>query len=340
MNSTRSLFFGLLTTIFSFILIPSCSKNMDVAEWRGYAIKYEERSRPSGFAPTNPSLQPNLVIMGDGYTSADYGSFQTAAKNLVEHLFSVFPFNHTYISQYFNIYFVYLNSQEHGIGHGSAKNTFLRCYFSDSKSLIFDDTNFFGGRKAPSPFDVASQYIPGITLGNTVVVVLVNDSQIGYSTGYRDQVPYDQWITLISVPYDPNEFKRLVLREVGGKAFAHLAQEDIFYGNAEKTRLSMMAFYYGYNSNIDFYEEFYSTGVKWKHFMELGEGYPMYGNIGTYPMGNNIFRPDNDNVMMSSGKLEYDAPSQEAIIKRVYQIHQWEYNNAAFLHYFVNPYLP
>lgn len=325
------LFLFLTMLLFSF-----CGKNnMDSTDT--YAVKYYDRSRPPGLSPTSPSLQPNLVIMGDGYREADFPAFTTAAKALVDHLFSVYPFNGASFSQYFNIYFLYLNSQERGIGHGSSKNTFLRCYFADSKNLVFDDTNIFGGRKAPNPFDLASQYVYNLPLSNTVVVVLVNDTQIGYSTGFRDQPPYDQWISLISVPNDPNEFKRLILREVGGKAFAHLAQEDLLYSDLEKTRLSQMALFYGFYSNIDFEREFASTGVKWKHFMS----YPsIYGNIGVYPIGNEIHRPDNDNVMMVNGKLEYDAPSQEAIIKRVYQIHQWDYNNAAFNYYFVAPYLP
>jgi len=248
----------------------------------------------------------------------------------VEHLFSVSPFGDKPFCDYFNIFFVHLNSQERGIGYGKANNTALRCYYYNSSDIVFDDVNFFGGRKAPNPFDVAAKYVPGIKLSNTVVVVLVNDTRLGYTTGPRNVAPYNQWISIISVSDDPEEFKRLVLREVGGKAFARLAQEDDYFNFEYKEHIQDWYTRYGFYANVDVTGE--RANVKWRHFLSYPSLYP---ELGIYHAENGVYRPDNNNVMLYNGALRYDAPSREAIIQRIYQIHEWPYDLNTFRYYFV-----
>ena len=322
-----------LLSLLSLLLFLSCNKTFDSVE-NGYAVKY--RSRPISYIPTDFAMQPNIVVMGDGYTAADALSFQTDAQNMVDHLFSVSPFNVSFFPDYFNIYFIYLNSSEHGIGYGEAKNTALRCYFTNDygTDLVFDDVNFWGGRKAPNPFDVVTQFIPNINLGNTVVVILVNDKRIGYTSSFRNVAPYDQWISLISVPENPDEFKRLILREVGGKAFAHLAEEDSYYGAETQLLMSQLSSQYGFYTNISFTDN--PAAVPWSHFLDPSLSL-VYPNLGIFPVGYGLYRPNNNNVMMRAGvSLEYDAPSREAIVKRIYQIHRWSYTASTFTFYFGN----
>jgi len=282
-------------------------------------------------------MQPNIVVMGDGYTASEATTFKTDAINMVDHLFSVSPFNVSIFPQYFNVYFISLESAEKGIGRGDANDTALRCYFTTNYStdLVFDDVNFWGGRKAPNPFDVVTRFIPGINLSNTVVVILVNDTKVGYTTSFRNVAPYDQWISLISVPDDPNEFKRLIMREVGGKAFARLAEEDAYYGPDTQEVMTQMSTQYGFYPNISFTAN--PSEVAWKHFLDPSLN-ALYPNLGVHHIGYGAYRPDNDNVMMRSGySLEYDAPSREAIVKRIYQIHRWNYTASTFFFYFVGP---
>ena len=308
------------------LLLPSCSKNFDNVE--GYVTQY--RTRPHDYAPADFAKQPNIVIMGDGYRSSDFGAFEAAAKDLVDHLFSVSPFSVDPFSKYFNVYFIYLNSQERGIGNGKAKNTALRCYFYNDVEIFFDDVNTFGGRKAPNPFDIVEQFVPGIDLGNTVTVILANDSKAVFTTGFRNVAPFKEWISIITVPPEPVDFKRLVLREIGGKAFARLAQEDDYFGTQAKAKMKELFSLYGFYANIDFTDD--PLQVKWNHFFPHDD---IYSELGIFHTGNGVYRPDNDNVMLYSGALHYDAPSREAIIKRIYQIHQWDYTEESFLQYFV-----
>ncbi|MCL2739136.1 MAG: hypothetical protein FWE30_06785, partial [Bacteroidales bacterium] len=216
----------------------------------------------------------------------------------------------------------------------------FRCYFPSypAGAIAFDDTNSFGGRRAHNPFEVAQQYIPGINLNNTILVVLANDTQTGYTTGFRNQEPYGHWISVISVPSDPEEFKRLVLREIGGKNFGRLAQEDgVLYSLNDGIAFLITQMYnlYGFYANVDITDD--ENQVRWAHFLK----HPYinkYPHLGVFPGGfgyaMHVYHPDEDNVMLRHGAFRYNEPSQEAIIKRIYQIHGWAWDDNAFKTYF------
>ena len=322
----------LLLFVGTLILLFGCNK-FETTE----GFREQQRYRKLEFIPKELAKQPSIVIMGDGFTSADFNTYRAAAKQLEKYLFDpeegVSPYNKTPFCDYFNIFTIFLNSQERGIGHDKPKNTIFRCYYVDQTNIVFDDINFFGGRKAPNPFSVAKQFVPGIDLNNTVVVILVNDKQTGYTTGFQNEAPYGNWISIISLCENSEEFKRLVLREVGGKAFAHLAQEDDNYTQERISLIKEMYDQYGFYSNIDFTDD--PNEVKWKHFLSFKSIYP---NLSIYSIGNCAYSPDLNNVMNRNGAFQYNAPSREAIIKRIYQIHGegWEYTNSTFRYYFVN----
>ncbi|MCL2738791.1 MAG: M64 family metallopeptidase, partial [Bacteroidales bacterium] len=87
MNITKSslLWISLCAALF----LSSCSKDYLSIE----IFVKQIYSRPAHYEPKEFDKQPNIVIMGDGYTVMDFGSFEAAADNLIEHLFSVRPFN-------------------------------------------------------------------------------------------------------------------------------------------------------------------------------------------------------------------------------------------------------
>jgi len=295
----------------------------------GYVEK--QRSRNINDVPKELNRQPSIVIMGDGYTLADMEKFRQDAQNLEKYLFDpvegVSPFNKTPFSNYFNIFTIFLNSEERGIGDGRAKNTILRCFY-DQNMIRFDDVNFFGGRKAPSPYDVAQQFVPGINLINTIVVVLVNDTKICYSTGYRN-VAFGggNWISLIPADVDPQEFRRLVIREVGGRGFGRLAPLGTFF---DTDLIKLWYDLYGFFANVDITDD--TRTVRWAHFINIG-----YPAVGVNSVGYGVYCPNLYNVMnVNSGSFEYDGPSREAIIKRIYSIHgpEWSWDNMAFNIYF------
>jgi len=325
----------LLLFAFTLFLLSGCKK-FETTE--GFCE--QQRFRNPEYLPKDLLKQPSIVIMGDGFTAADFNAYRAAAKKLENYLFDpvegVSPYNKEPICDYFNIYTIFLNSVERGIGHNKPKNTVLRCYFVDQTNIIFDDVNFFGGRKAPNPFNVVKQFVPGIDLNNTAVVILVNDRQTGYTTGFNNEAPYGNWISIISLcedSEDPDEFKRLVLREVGGKAFARLAQEDENYSKDLLSLIKELSSRYGFYPNIDFTDN--PNEVKWKHFFPYKSMYP---EVIIDPVGDGVYSPDTYNVMRRYGPLQYNAPSREAIIKRIYQIHGdgWDYNDQTFWYYFVN----
>ena len=316
-----------LLSLFSLFLF-SCDKNFDNME--GYAEKHRSRN-PNDF-PKEFDKQPCIVIMGDGYTAYDMDKFRTDAENVEKYLFhpieGVAPFNIAPFNNYFNVYFIFLVSEERGIGSGKAKNTVLRCFYNET-DICFEDVNFFGGKKAPDPFSIAEQFVPGINLKNTIVVVLANDTREGYTIGYRNiALNGGDWISMISVSDKPDDFKRLVIREVGGKGFARLAQEDSYVSYELRAQFKTLYEQYGIYANIDIVSD--KNQVRWSHFLDN----PRY-SVDVFANGNGAFCPNLTNIMYGqSGPLKYDAPSCEAIIKRIYSIHNWDYTLGTYRYYF------
>ncbi len=73
-----------------------------------------------------PSNRINLTIVGDGYTTAEKDKFFEDAVFIKDGLFADHAFSN-YLPL-FNVYAVFVPSQESGIGDGSPKNTALRLY--------------------------------------------------------------------------------------------------------------------------------------------------------------------------------------------------------------------
>ena len=339
MKTTPSL---LLLGICLLPLFSSCEKDYYDA-YVSHTVKVRSSSYSGVPYPAEFEKQANLVIMGDGYTTEDLmggGAFETAANSLVSHLLSTPPYTH-YGYYYLNVWYVYMASPERGVGHGSPKNSAFRCYFHETypETIVFEDVNFIGMRKAADPFDVAKQAVPGINMDNTLVVVLVNDSQVGYTTGWSTQ-NYHSWISIISTCPEPN-FERLVLREVGGKGFARLAQEDgDQYGPALEQLVLIKEGYnqYGFFANVDVTDNPGDpTSVRWSHFLSYPAKFPELGIfMGGFGYYSGVYHPDQDNVMLKNGSLRYDAPSREAIIKRFYQIWGDTYSMGTFIYHFVD----
>jgi len=309
---------------FSLLLLFSCTKNFDNLD--GSVI--HQRVPDKGSVPKELSKQPSIVIMGDGYTLADMGKFAQDALDLEKYLFDpiegVSPFNYSSFCNSFNIFSIFLRSDERGIGDGKAKNTMLRCYY-DQDLIRFDDANFFGGRKAPNPFDVAEQFVPGINLNSTIVVILVNDKKLVSITGVK-KGDYGSLISLIPANVDSEDFQRLVIREVGGRGFARLA----LYGDyVDKGAIKDWYDRYGFFSNVDIVGE--PTKVRWSHFITAG-----YNGVGVnFVASSDVFCPTFSNVMnLHSESLEYDAPSREAIVKRIFSIQGLNYTDVTFNYFF------
>ncbi|MCL1973570.1 MAG: M64 family metallopeptidase, partial [Bacteroidetes bacterium] len=87
--------------------------------------------------------------------------------------------------------------------------------------------------------------------------------------------------------------------------------------------------------NVDINDQ--PTQIRWAHFLQSPylEKYPHLGIYeGGFGYALGVYHPDQNNVMLLHGNLSYDEPSQEAIIKRIYQIHEWPYTLEVFQSYF------
>jgi hypothetical protein len=291
--------------------------------------------------PKDVNKQANIVILGDGYAAADLtsgGAFEIAANRLVTHLITTPPFTH-FGNYYFNVWYIYVASPESGIGNGRPKNSAFRCYYHSNypELIVFDDVNLFGMRKAPNPFEVTQQAIPGINMDNTLVVVLVNDTKVGYTTGWNG-LNQKSSISIISACPEP-VFQRLVMREVGGKGFARLGEEDVGdkYAPYYDVLNQIKNWYhlYGFYGNLDVESD--PNLVRWSHFLKHPSKFPELGVFsGGLGYSIDIYHPDNNNVMHKNGALRYDAPSREAIIKRFYQIWGETYLSATFQALFID----
>lgn len=267
-----------------------------------------------------------IIFVGEGFTISDYevgGHFDKKIDEGIEHFFSTEPYK-SYRNQ-FKVYKVVAHSEESGASRWNdytgqytiKKNTaFDTKYYGDGYTSTYMTTN------DTKVYQYAKK-IYGVTekvLQNTTIVLVVNDP-IYSGTCWSFQDGRSVAIVPTCDERQPYSYQATMIHEAGGHGFGRLGDEYevVESGAAPPSAINGIVEWskYGFNSNLDVTGD--PTKVKWKHFI----GRPGYESVrcvsgAQYP-GGGVWMPENASVMriMTDANIYYNAPSREAIVKRI-----------------------
>lgn len=260
----------------------------------------------------------HLIFMGDGFIEEDYeegGAFDQAVEDAVDAFFSVEPYP-TY-RNYFRISTIAVYSEE----RGATVEKDMSSVRAQQKNTAFDSTLEGGNSTLTScNYDKVFSYalkVPGMSesaLDNTTVFLLINlDAYAGTCAVFISGR------SVSMCPMGKDTFKPVVSHEGGGHGFGRLLDE---YRNYDSQFPSQMKDeinywrgydpYYGYNIDV--------TGsrdqVHWAHYFNRSgyEAVDMYEGGYLYTRG--VWRPEVISCMHDN-RAYYNAPSREAIVRRI-----------------------
>lgn len=292
----------------NFNYLATLAKDGDVRMW-------QEHSKGWGI---------NLVIMGDGFVVMDMGrggKYETMMRKTMESYFSVEPMHS--LREYFDVYSVTVVSASDSIGGETALNT-----------------TFTGGTSIKGDNEKCKQYtrkVPqvGDAVVNTPMIVVMNSPRYAGTT-YMHTLGY----SIAFCPYVNNNdesFAQIIHHEAVGHGFGYLGDEydDVYAGGVPsnvKAEVKKIASTYGWYSNIDFTPEL--TQVKWNHFISderyAGEGLGAWE--GAYGYKSGAYRPTETSIMFYNVG-GFNAPSREAIYKRVMKLAGKSYSHTQFIEF-------
>ena len=268
----------------------------------------------------------NLVFMGDAYTDRDMGNgglYEDVMRQSMEEFFKLEPYK-TFRNR-FNVYAVKVVSKNGRTGDGYSTAFGVQVTSSSiSISPSGNDKCYEYALKVPAIKDkknltigviVNSRYERGIT-----DMSLSNQSGVGYYA---------------SCSNDPDAFGHTLRHEVGGHAFAFLADE-YFTQSGSPSQDYIKEFNsryekYGWYYNIDFTDD--PKKVKWSAFLS-DERYK--DEVGIFEGGSNfkkgVYRPTDDSMMNTTVDY-YNAPSRWAIYKRIMELSGETASFSKFLEY-------
>ncbi len=249
----------------------------------------------------------NVVFMGDGFTRQDlakWGEYEVAGRGIIERLFNVSPFS-TY-QHYFNAYIIYAESEEQGIGtsHTPKKTAFSVETQRNSRVLNVNPSTCY--RFASEALKISMDQVH-------LVVLLANANSSKGSADDRVAVTAH------------NHRSKVAIHEVG-HAFAQLADE---YEDSTVAASYDWSWGLENRANVDNHEEL--TKIKWAHFV----GKTGYEAVGAFEGGNyvrrGVWRPEKNSLMRDLSVNYFNAPSREAIVKRIFAIKGLPYDFETFL---------
>lgn len=252
----------------------------------------------------------NLVFMGDGYVQSDVvagGKYERDITEAIRLFFAIEPYKS--YRDYFNVYVVTAISNERGITIGSSvKDTKFETMFvgligADMRTN--SDICFTYAKKAPIP-----------NLSTTTIVLVANNGRYGGTTQLWDDGSCIAICPVSTLPA-PQDFRAIVQHEAGGHAFAKLDEEYV-NNPAEISGLALDNFKKqvrnGFYTNVDLTDDL--SKVKWAHFIGLEK----YADVSAFEGGScflyGVWRPENNSCMRDASAY-YNAPSREAIVKRI-----------------------
>lgn len=271
----------------------------------------------------------HLVFTGDGFIAEDYvegGAFEQAMQKAIDAIFSVEPY--TTYRNYFRISAVVAHSKERGTtvledmgGLGPGVQT---------RNTVFGTTLDGGGSTGVNGnYNTVFSYtkkVPGIDdaeLSNTVVFVLINVNAYAGTCHV--------WSKGRAIAYCPMgmmdnsgqpAYKSIIVHEGAGHGFGRLPDEYRYYDEPvdDYSREEFRQFrnqdpWYGWN--ISFTND--RNAVHWKQYFSMPgyEAVGLYEGAMLYTQG--VWRPEKVSCM-EDNRPYFNAPSREAIVRRIYRI--------------------
>lgn len=287
-----------------------------------------------------------VVFIGEGFVISDYeegGWFDTKINEGIDYFFETEPY--ASYRNCFKAYKVIAWSNESGASHWNGNS------YSRKRDTAFG-IRFWGNGYNSTTMDAEDMTFSkvyryarktGLTtdqLRNTTVVLVVNEKTYSGTCWMN----YDgSSVSLVPICPDngePFSYRQTMAHEAGGHGFGRLGDEYVFsnsaasesdknniinWSNSEKGKL-------GCNSNLDVSGS--RETAKWKHFF----GQPGYETVdyinGAQYTGGGVYKPETgQNIMIDMGKttMYYNAPSREAIVKRIMINLGQEYDFNAFM---------
>lgn len=250
----------------------------------------------------------NIIFLGDGFTRKDLqvgGYYEQAGRDVIDHLFTVPPFS-TYRQQ-FNAYIVYAESTDEFISEaGAQRNTAFSARWDNTSAhlLSVDPSGCYRYARNAVGYDTEKTHL---------VVLLVNDSRYG-----------GRAIDRVAVVARQNK-EEMAVHEIG-HTLAGLADE---YEDSTFAASYDWSWWLENSANVDDRHEL--DKVKWAHFV----GRDGYETVGAFEGGNyvrrGVWRPEENSLMRDLSVDYFNAPSREAIVKKIFEINDLPYRLEDFL---------
>lgn len=329
--------------------IDDYMSSTDWAGWRQYLTPYhfDNIDPPAPYVSTDYSMDGkvtvlqtategngvDLVLMGRGYSDrliAD-GTYLSNMEEAAEAFFEPEPF-HSF-RHLFNVYVVNVVSEREdefpGVGGNTSRylqsanhETFLEYAMKAVPDERIDYATISILHYTPYSLDMEEGYTSNIIRSSALA------ARTDYGTG----------IGFAVYAYTPHGVKPLTRHEVGGHGFGKLYDEYIHltdgaYASPIMVEALQQSHMYGENLNVEVTSD--PERVLWAHFLSD----PRYENekLGVFEGCNyhGLYRPS-ENSIMNDCQGGYNAPSREAIYRRIHKIAygaNWEYDYEKFVEY-------
>ena len=290
----------------------SCSKD---AEENVYDSpdNYHQDKEVEVLFENDPENGINVIFMGDAYLRSDLkknnGKYRHDAVETIEFLFNSHPFFE--YKNHFNAYVVYAESSIQNTANGYVVNY---PFGSSSNGSAFHNPYI-------TNYDAVDDYVfpvKGRTMNNKDLVLIGINSQEGGTAGFGSNIAVFGTRGSTTVP---TTVFSVMLHEAG-HAFGSLGEEY-------SVPNSIITSYSGEMANLDTTNNL--SLVKWSHFIGLNG----YSSVGAYEGGGRqefgIWRPEPSSIMRGNTGNYFNAPSREAIVKKIMAVRGLPYDFNSFL---------
>ncbi|MFT5892461.1 MAG: hypothetical protein ACI9Y7_002571 [Dokdonia sp.] len=250
-----------------------------------------------------------MVFIGDGYIKEDlgkiYGTYKPDAERYFEYLFSIEPF--ASYQEHFNAAIVYTESQSRTIPEGieNADSSALEAY----TYIGWTGSGLYEAN--PERINFYKNKLPTGYQNNSNTLIVLNELGGGNTSFESD------------VAFSGSASESTMIHEVG-HSFGGLGDEyELQIQNTPNV---------SFRPNLDNTDDL--THIKWSHFIDL----PGYQNVGAYEGGGyvstGVWRPQIESIMRGGSTIfadQFNAPSREAIVKKIYRIRGIPYDFGTFL---------
>lgn len=303
----------MLLSLLAVAITFSCSKDSDLNNNASSDNYYKDKDVEIIFE-NDREHGINVIFMGDGYLKADLkknnGKYNHDAIKSIEFLFNSHPFFE--YKNHFNAYIIYAESSIVSSG-----NSFTVNYPFGSTTATFFGQNLPIITNNSAVNDYVFK-IKGRSITNKDLILMSVNGQTGGTAGFGNNLAV--FGSVGSTTTTTSVFS-VMLHEVG-HAFASLGDEYIV-PNQNSTYIPEGQANLDNTNNVNL--------IKWNHFIGL-QG---YSSVGAFEGGGylefGMWRPEISSIMQGNIGSYFNAPSREAIVKRILNLRELEYNFNSFL---------